>query len=185
MLQFRGSFGELTRANGAFTAELRGLSEALNTPTGRVYQQNCAAILGDAACRFDLTTPGYATEATIASVEDMRVFQFADVAGFEPRWFERGRLDVLDGAGQGLTGAIKIDRFDGTARRVELWDRLRVAVAPGDRVRLSAGCDKRMATCRQKFNNLLNFRGFPDIPGGDWQMAHPSRNSVRSGGSRR
>jgi hypothetical protein len=30
-----------------------------------------------------------------------------------------------------------------------------------------------METCRLKFDNLMNFRGFPDIPGDDWLVAHP------------
>ena len=29
------------------------------------------------------------------------------------------------------------------------------------------GCDLRAATCAQKFGNLLNFCGFPEIPGGN------------------
>src|SRR5690606_20469724 len=37
VLQFRGTLGEVTRAGGAFRAELRGLAEALNQPQGRVY----------------------------------------------------------------------------------------------------------------------------------------------------
>ncbi|MEQ8366998.1 MAG: DUF2163 domain-containing protein [Roseicyclus sp.] len=185
VLQFRGSFGELTRANGAFSVELRGLAEAMNVPTGRVYQRNCSAVLGDGACRFDLETVGYVTEAVIADIDDARVLWFDGIDPFEPRWFERGRMDVLDGAAQGLTGAIKIDRVEDARRRVELWDRLRAEVRRGDRVRLTAGCDKRMETCRLKFANLLNFRGFPDIPGDDWVVAHPSRVSARSGGSRR
>ena len=45
-----------------FTAELRGLTEALNQPVGRVFQKPCTAVLGDAACRFDLDTPGYFAE---------------------------------------------------------------------------------------------------------------------------
>ena len=35
---FRGTIGEIRRAGGAFSAELRGLAEALNQPMGRVYQ---------------------------------------------------------------------------------------------------------------------------------------------------
>ena len=45
-IQFKGSIGELKRADGAFHAELRGLSEVLNTPVGRVYQKPCQAVLG-------------------------------------------------------------------------------------------------------------------------------------------
>ncbi len=40
-LQFRGSIGELRRAGGAFEAELRGLTDVLNRPVGRVYQKPC------------------------------------------------------------------------------------------------------------------------------------------------
>jgi uncharacterized phage protein (TIGR02218 family) len=184
VLQFRGSLGELTRSGGAFRAELRGLAERMNVPTGRVYQRACSAVLGDGDCSFDLATPGYATEAEIVAVEDGRVFWLELAEPFEPRWFERGRCEVLDGVGAGLVAAIKIDRVEGDLRRVELWDRLRANIAPGDRLRLVAGCDKRAETCRFKFGNLLNFRGFPDLPGDDWLVAHPTRVSTRDGGSR-
>ena len=53
------------------------------------------------------------------------------------------------------------------------------------RVRLTAGCDKRLETCRFKFNNLLNFRGFPDVPEDDWLIVNPARAGAKSGGSRR
>lgn len=184
VLQFRGSLGEITRANGAFSAELRGLAERMNVPTGRVYQRSCQAVLGDAACAFDLATPGYVTDAEVTTT-DGRVFTFDGTDTFQPRWFERGRLRVLTGAAAGLAGAIKLDRLTDGTRAIELWDHLRASIEPGDTVRLTAGCDKRMKTCRLKFANLLNFQGFPDIPGEDWQIAHPTRLSARDGGSRR
>ena len=40
-------------------------------------------------------------------------------------------------------------------------------------VRIIAGCDKTAATCRTKFANFLNFRGFPHIPGEDWLTSYP------------
>lgn len=184
VLQFRGSLGEITRVNGAFSAELRGLAERMNVPTGRVYQRTCQAVLGDAQCGFDLAAPGYVTEADV-STTDGRVFTFEGAANFEPRWFERGQMRVLSGAAAGLSGAIKLDRLAEGIRTVELWDGLREDIATGDTIRLTAGCDKRMETCRLKFVNLFNFQGFPDILGEDWQVAHPSRLSSRNGGSRR
>ena len=185
VLQFRGNLGELTRSGGAFTAELRGLSERMNVATGRVYQRACSAVLGDAECGVDLTGAGFRTTGEIVSVTEDRVLMLALSGVFVPRWFERGHCRIESGAAQGLGGAIKIDRVEGQLRRVELWDRLRSEIAVGDQVRLSAGCDKRMETCRLKFGNILNFRGFPDLPGDDWLIAHPSRVSARDGGSRR
>jgi uncharacterized phage protein (TIGR02218 family) len=36
--------------------------------------------------------------------------------------------------------------------------------ATGDAFEAFPGCDRMQATCVAKFNNLLNFRGFPYIP---------------------
>ncbi|MDJ0828035.1 MAG: DUF2163 domain-containing protein [Rhodobacter sp.] len=183
LVQFRGTLGEVKRSSGAFQAELRGLTEALNQPTGRVYQTPCAAVLGDAACGFDLDTPGYAAEIAVEAVEDRKLFRFAALAGFDDRWFERGRLRVLSGAAEGLVGLIKNDRLTAEGRSLELWQALGAAVAEGDTIRIEAGCDKRAGTCRLKFNNFLNFRGFPHIPGEDWLMAYPTDGQLHDGGS--
>ena len=184
-LQFRGSIGEIRRSNGAFFAELRGLTEALNRPSGRIFQKPCTAVLGDANCGFDLDTPGYRFEGAPDRIIDARVFEWDALAGFEPGWFQRGRLDVLDGTAAGLWGIIKSDRFENGVRRIELWEPLRARVASEDVVRLVAGCDKRFETCRLKFNNLLKFQGFPDLPNEDWVMAYPTQNGTNTGGSLR
>lgn len=184
-LMFRGSIGQLRHAGGAFHAELRGLSEALNRPVGRVYQKPCTAVLGDSGCKFALDTPGYSEDLPAEYIERGQKFRWQDLAGFEAGWFARGRFEVLSGAAQGLSGIIKQDRSDGTGRVIELWQPIRAEVLPGDMVRLQAGCDKRMQSCRLKFNNLVNYQGFPDIPGEDWVMSVPKQNGVNTGGSRR
>ncbi len=188
VLLFAGSIGEIRRKGGGFEAELRGLAEALNQPQGRIYQKPCTAVLGDGDCRFDLATPGYraevaAEEAVAGETGGARIFRFADLSAFDERWFERGRLTVLSGAAEGLTALIKNDRLSNTGREIELWEALRAPVQPGDMLRMDAGCDKRAETCRLKFQNFLNFRGFPHIPGDDWLMSYPSRSGVNDGGS--
>lgn len=171
-LVFRGHLGEVTRNGGAFRAELRGLSEPLNRAQGRVYHPRCAAELGDSACGFDLGRTGYSAEGVILEIEEGAKLRLTEVAGHEARWFERGNLVVLSGAAEGLTGLIKNDKAQGgTGREVELWAALGIAPQPGDRVRLTAGCDKRADTCRLKFLNFLNFRGFPHLPPEDWLLA--------------
>lgn len=183
-VQFRGSIGELKRADGAFHAELRGLSEALNTPVGRVFQKPCQAVLGDARCGVDLSQPGYRTEIAVEAVERGRVFTFDALAGFDDRWFERGRLQVLTGEARGLVAMVKNDRVVDSKRIIELWEELRMPVLTGDTVLLEAGCDKRIATCRLKFQNILNFQGFAHIPGEDWLMTYPQDAGANDGGSR-
>ncbi len=183
---FRGKIGEIRRTGGAFVAELRGLAEQLNLPRGKVFQKPCSAVLGDQACQFDLDGAGYVCLCELDKIQDRRVLRWQNLDGFEPGWFERGRVIVQSGSAAGLSGVIKRDTFalDGT-RVIELWEAMRAPLEPGDAVRLEAGCDKRFQTCRFKFTNTLNFQGFPDIPGEDWMASYPVTSGVNSGGSLR
>ena len=181
--QFRGTLGEIVRSGGSFRAELRGLSDALNRPQGFAYQPACSAVLGDGRCRFVTAQPGYFADRVVEAVEDSRVFVFQGFTGFDDRWFEYGRFEVLTGRASGLVGVVKIDRLDGASRRVELWQSLGDEVVAGDQVRMIAGCDKQPVTCRTKFANFLNFRGFPHIPGDDWLSSYPIADRPKTGGS--
>lgn len=184
MLQFRGHLGDITRGEGAFAAELRGLAEAFGSPVGDVYQAGCAAVLGDARCGVGLSALGYFAELAVEEVVEAREFGFVDLGGFADRWFEKGRVRVLSGAAAGLVGVVKNDRLLASgARRVELWQALRAEIEPGDMIRIEAGCDRRFETCRLKFGNVLNFRGFPHIPGEDWLTSYPQRSGVNDGAS--
>lgn len=184
MVQFSGTLGEVIRSGDHFKVELRGRSERLNQPQGDVYQSTCSAVLGDARCGFDVAAPGFSLEAEVLSLSDGLVLGIPDTGQHADRWFERGRLVVCDGGARGVVGLIKRDRLGDGVRVVELWQALPGSVAPGDTVRLEAGCDKRMATCKDKFGNFLNFRGFPHIPGEDWLTAYPKKDGDNDGGSR-
>ncbi|WP_138465174.1 DUF2163 domain-containing protein [Poseidonocella sp. HB161398] len=182
-LQFRGQLGEVKMEAGEFRAELRGLTEALNASQGRVFQRGCSAQLGDARCGIDLSGPDYRVEAAVSAMVGRSRFHLPSLGQYADRWFEQGRLEVVDGAAAGLSGHVKSDRA-GLVRVVELWEEIRGGIAPGDRVRLVAGCDKRAETCRVKYRNFLNFRGFPHIPGEDWLMSYPGSGGGNNGGSR-
>ncbi|WP_276946735.1 DUF2163 domain-containing protein, partial [Haematobacter massiliensis] len=125
---------------------------------------------------IDLADPRYGCEGAVISVTGARVIQLGDaLGGYPARWFERGSLTILSGSASGLVGLVKLQK-DGN---VELWQELRAPLHPGDRVRLTAGCDKRLATCGAKFSNTVNFRGFPHVPGEDWLVASPARRMGR------
>lgn len=184
-LTFRGSIGEIERQGPGFRAELRGLAEALNQPRNAVYQKPCAAVLGDARCGVDTSTSGASLDAAVVSILGGTVLTLPAAPTFPQGWFTRGRLTVLDGAATGAIGVVKRDRDVAGQRIVELWELLSAGLASGDLVRIEPGCDKRLATCRDKFDNLLNYRGFPDIPGEDWLVSYPVSAGVNDGGSLR
>lgn len=185
MLEFAGRTGDITRTGSAFRVELRGLTDVLNRTTGRIYQAGCDAALGDGRCRFDLSTPGYRCAAAIDWIEEGYRFGFSGLETFAPRWFERGRLTMLDGAAIGQVANIRRDQMIGGRREISIWSAFGLAPSPGDHVELVVGCDKRAATCRDVFNNFVNFRGFPNIPGEDWLTSYPVSSGSNSGGKRR
>ena len=171
-LLFRGALGEVTASGARFRAELRGLTEALNQPRGRVYHPRCAAVLGDAACGVDLGKPGFTAEGVIRQVVAAGEWIVEGVGTHDAGWFAHGRAVLQSGAGEGLAAPLRTDTVlpDG-ARRVQLWQPPGVLPVAGDAVRLIVGCDKSGATCRLKFGNYLNFRGFPHLPPEDWLLA--------------
>ena len=56
--------------------------------------------------------------------------------------------------------------------------------SPGDAFTVTAGCDKHLATCKAKFANAVNFRGFPHIPGNDYVIAFASPGDPANDGGK-
>ena len=175
-LVFRGTIGEIRRGAFGFEAELRGLAEALNLPLGRSYLRQCDRIFGDAKCGVDLAA--FTAQGTVVECSTRRVV-LDGLAGFAGKWFENGVLRWPDG-GETL---VKADTLDGARRVLDFFEEVRVPVAAGVVVDAVAGCDKRMASCKAKFGNLANFRGFPHIPGEDRVTAYPVSGQRHDGGS--
>lgn len=182
VLMRRAEVGEVTRSGKAFRAELRGLAHLFDQPRGRVFSHICDADLGDARCRVDLDAGGFRAEGTVQSAIDGAALNVAGIGGPETDWFAGGRLEIVDGPHAGMTGEIVADRLDGAVRVLALLAPLAVLPAPGSAVRLTAGCDKRFATCTGKFSNTENFQGFPHMPGADFALAYPSRGAAENDG---
>lgn len=168
-----GHLGEVSRTDTAFSAEIRGLAHALNQPQGRLFQYGCDADLGDARCAVDLDDPAYRGAGTVASVYDRASFAADGLDGFAAGWFARGTVTWTSGGNAGLAMEIRSHRLSGALVTLDLWQPMARAIAAGDGFVACAGCDKQFATCREKFANGLNFRGFPHMPGNDFVISYP------------
>ncbi|SHG39967.1 DUF2163 domain-containing protein [Cognatishimia maritima] len=177
---FAGQIGEITRVGQAFQAEVRGLSEVLNQPRGRVFQKSCP--MGVAALEVDLTAPAYSAEVEVVDQLDPHTFEVIGAEGCDTGWFTHG-LFIIDDLS--LNVVIKSDEVIAGGRQITLWEPLPQSLDVGQPVRLIAGHDRSFATSRFKFNDALNFRGFPDIPNDDWITTLPRRDGVNDGGSLR
>lgn len=168
-----GSLGEVRRSGTAFAAEVRGLAHYLQQTKGRLYQYGCDADLGDARCGIDLAAAAYSGLGTVTAVTSARRITASGLDGFSTGWFTRGLLTFTSGAAIGQAIEVKEHVAANDLAAIELWAPARLPLEPGQTFTISAGCDKHLATCRAKFANVVNFRGFPHMPGNDYLVRGP------------
>jgi uncharacterized phage protein (TIGR02218 family) len=168
VLLTKGTLGEVRREGQAFVAELRGLADRLNEESGRRYGASCSADLGDARCTVDLDDPAFKGTGAVAELRGTSRFVATGLDGFADGWFTAGRLQWTGGANDGLAVEVKSHRAGEDGVVLELWQAMPEPLAESDSFAVTAGCDKRFDTCRDRFANAVNFRGFPHIPGNDF-----------------
>jgi uncharacterized phage protein (TIGR02218 family) len=179
-----GVVGEVVREGTRFRAEIRGLSHALDRTVGRVYQRGCDAVVGDPRCGVDLNAPAFRGEGVVAAVLDDQRFLAGGLQSFAGGWFTHGALSWTTGANAGTAGPVKAHDKNPAGDALSLWLPTGRAVAVGDQFAVTAGCDKRGDTCKAKFANLVNFRGFHLMPGNDFAVSYPLKSEANDGGKR-
>jgi uncharacterized phage protein (TIGR02218 family) len=182
VLMRKGNLGQVARNGNAFQAEVRGLAHVLNQPVGRAYGHLCDADLGDGRCGVALA--GFTVTGTVANVSDARRFSVTGLDSYTSDFFSGGKLTFTTGTNAARAMEVKRHALSGGIVSLELWQAMSRAVAPGDVFSISAGCDKQFATCRGKFSNAANFRGFPYMPGNDAAFATPANGQILDGASR-
>ena len=178
----RATIGKMTRADGRFVAELESMAGALDQPNGRSVRRTCDAELGDSRCGFDLDQPGFSAAGTVKAVEASDRVVVSGLGEVDAGWFAFGVLRWATGARAGQTERI-VDhrRVEGDAMLV-LQPRVGPAIGAGDAFSVVAGCDKTFATCKARFGNALNFRGFPHLPGNDAAYSYVADGGNFDGG---
>ena len=183
VLVFAGSIGEVERDPTGFRAELRSLAHALNQPDGRIYSVQCDADLGDSRCHVGLASSSFTRAGTVLTAETARSkFTASGLSGFADSWFQRGLLTWTSGANAGLSMEVKRHGLSGASASFQMMQDLPFDIAAGDGFTVAAGCDKCADTCRTKFNNIANFRGFPFMVGNDFVSSYPVTGEGNDGG---
>jgi uncharacterized phage protein (TIGR02218 family) len=162
-----GTLGEVRRTGTAFAAEIRGLAHRLGQTRGRVFQAACDAELGDPRCGVPLTGPAFRREGSVLAVSGDRQLTVSGLDGVTDGFFSRGLLNFTSGANAGRGSEVKRHWSAGGNGMLSLWQLSWGSIEPGDAFVVTAGCDKQLGTCRARFQNVHNFRGFPHMPGND------------------
>ena len=154
-----GTLGEVKAGRNKFVAELRGLMQAYSRTIVRLTTKDCTADLGDARCKIPVNL--WTVAGTVGSVTDNRVISDGNRTEVAD-WYTGGKLTFTSGLNAGLSMEVK----QSAPGMLTLHERLPFEIVVGDAYLVAAGCTKRaFEDCRDKFNNYLNFRGFPDLPG--------------------
>jgi len=178
-----GFLGQVTRGRTAFSAELRGLAAKLDQSAGRVFQRTCAWELGDARCRIDLGAPEHHGSGAVESVIGNFDFTASGIDSFASGIFSRGKIVWTTGANAGLAIEVKSHSQGTPNARLSLFLPMPRPIEVGDTFSITAGCDKQFATCRDRFANVVNFGGFPHMPGNDFALSYAKQGDDNDGGS--
>jgi uncharacterized phage protein (TIGR02218 family) len=167
------TIGEVRRGENAFSAELRSSAHVFDQQQGRAFQRGCSANLGDAQCGVDLGAAAFHTTGVVVAFAG-GVLTLDLAAPFDVGFFSGGALIFVSGANAGARLTIKTHRQEILRATLAFWTPPGASIAPGDAVSLAAGCDKSPSTCQTTFDNIVNFRGFPHMPGNDRVIAYPN-----------
>jgi len=160
MMLRKGWTGNVRTGRSAFVAELRGMMQALQQTAGRIYSAACDVALGSTKC--GITLASFTVTGTVTSSGGTT--SFTDTSrGEADRYFEGGLVTWTAGDNDGYSMEVKSFASGVFALQQPMPN----AIAIGDTYSVSAGCDKSLDTCVDKFSNAVNFRGFPHLPGKD------------------
>jgi uncharacterized phage protein (TIGR02218 family) len=169
--------GEVSRTESAFSAELRSEAGNLAQVRGRYVTAICDAELGDTRC--GLSTSGLIISGAITAVTGDTEFLVSGLTATSAEGlYSRGSIEWTSGANLGQVQEVRIHR----GKILGLWRPPIYAVSVGDDFDISPGCDKAFLTCRDRFFNTDNFRGFPAVVGDDaFSYAVPGESDLDGG----
>lgn len=161
----RGWLGEVSLQRQQFIAEVRGLTQCLSQTIGELYAPLCRAALGDDRCKIDLS--GFTVTGSVTTVLSSQEFYDTSLTQ-DSGTFSAGLISFTSGANAGLSMEVKEYILTaGSGGQVVLALPMPHNLLMGDTYSLTQGCDKTIQTCFERFNNVVNFRGEPYVPGLD------------------
>ena len=165
-----GWIGKLTRKQNSWEGEVQG--------AGAKMAQTALVQFYAPACRWQFGSPSTSTQpgcgvnaesyrvwgTEVTSIVGRGIIYFAPEAVPAEALWNNGLLTFTSGRNAGLT--CQIETMDWASGALSLWDLAPFPPAPGDDFSVIPGCSYDKPGC-VVYNNLINFGGYPDVPGPD------------------
>lgn len=129
------------------------------------YDYTIGAVTFDGTAQFTAVVPTHMFTLEITEVISHKQFKVNLNVAKPDGWFDWGVLEVLNGPN--IMKRLEVASYDAASKMVTLALPLPYIPVVGDSIRMHTGCAKSRSTCVSKFNNILNYRGEPDLPGTD------------------
>jgi uncharacterized phage protein (TIGR02218 family) len=173
-----GTLGIVKMKNGLFQAEIRGLAHKLTTVIGDTYGPQCRATFGSGLNGIDMNSTWLCKIDVVALQQTGSVDSVFDARTIVPAagltgatgFFNQGLITFTNGILAGF--GFEIKTWDGTS--IELYLPMPYQPEVGDLFIIEPGCSKSLSDCFNKYNNVVNFRGEPFLPGMDRILNYPN-----------
>lgn len=121
-----------------------------------LYQASCLHTVYDSGCGLNPTS--FAATGAVTSTGTNTSFNVG--LTMVSNDYAQGRIVFNNGANAGLQRGVKSN----TSTNVTTVAPFPYVPSPGDSFTIYKGCDRTMGTCKNKFNNLLNYKGTDFVP---------------------
>lgn len=116
-------------------------------------------------------------------IDEMRITNYARTVSMQDKYYPwiTPNISIINLKPGGLLTWVTGDNFN-TSMETSVIDPSNISIAIpmpnsiqiGDTFKLVSGCDKNLDTCSTFYSNVINFRGYPHIPGQDKVLAYPN-----------
>lgn len=164
LIIFSGRLGVISWTDDGLKAEVHNLVKYLQRDIGRFYTAFCQHILYDSKCQVLESSFDFTGSVDVILTDTLKFKISGAAAGEADGYFSNGKLEWTTGNNVGLIHEVKAHDVDGDpliGESLEMFLPTPYSIQAGDDFIVYAGCDKTLETCKNKFNNVVNFGGFP------------------------
>lgn len=170
---FSGKISDVKWTDDGWRVDIQNYLNQLKKLIGTIATPHCWHQLYDSlapgkpgACQVNSASYTFTGTVDVVLTDRWKFKISGDAATQADKYFTNGVLTFTSGANNGVSKEVKIHEVNADpniGKSIEFFLPTFFTIEVGDTFSVKAGCDKSLDTCKNKFNNVVNFGGFPHI----------------------